>query len=82
MQPATLGGLFLIDLLFLANATDGATNDLLWEGVDKRGGNAPMLQNTTDSWLDVHNAFKAWAAGMVTKLQQAGICETKAAAPT
>ena len=65
-----------------AYATDGATNDLLWEGVDKRGGNAPMLQNTTDSWLDVHNAFKAWAAGMVTKLQQAGICETKAAAPT
>ena len=61
-----------------AYATDGATGDLLWQGIDKRGGNAPMLQNTTDNWLDVHNAFKAWAAGMVTKLQQEGICTAPA----
>jgi len=65
-----------------AYATDGATNDLLWQGVDKRGGNAPMLQNTTDSWLDVHNAFKAWAAQLVTKLEQTGICTPAAPAPS
>jgi hypothetical protein len=62
-----------------AYATDGASNDLLWQGVDKRGGNAPMLQNTADSWLDVHNAFKAWAAQLVTKMEQTGVCT--AAAP-
>jgi Protein of unknown function (DUF3313) len=65
-----------------AYATDGATNDLLWQGVDKRGGNAPLLQNTADAWLDVHNAFKAWAAQLVTKLEQNGICSPATAAPS
>jgi hypothetical protein len=57
-----------------AYVTDGVTNELLWQGVDKRGGNAPLLQNTTNNWLDVDNAFKAWATQLVTKLQQEGIC--------
>jgi hypothetical protein len=57
-----------------AYATDGATQELLWQGVDKRGGNSPLIQDTTDSWLDVNNAFKAWAAQLVTRLQSTGIC--------
>jgi len=59
-------------------ATDGATGALLWEGVDKRGGNVPLVQNTTDPWLDVHHAFQAWAGQLVTRLQQLGVCEAPA----
>lgn len=55
-------------------ATNGATGELIWQGIDKRGGNSPVLQNTTDSWLDVHNAFKDWSGQLVSKLQQLGIC--------
>jgi hypothetical protein len=55
-------------------ATDGRTGELLWQGVDRRGGNTPLVQNTTDNWLDVHHAFQAWAAQLVTRLQQMGIC--------
>jgi hypothetical protein len=61
-----------------AYATDGATGALLWQGVDKRGGNAPLVQNTTDEYLDVHHAFQAWAGQLVTRLQQVGICEPPA----
>jgi hypothetical protein len=63
-------------------ATDGATGALLWQGVDRRGGNTPLLQNTTDKWLDVHHAFEAWSGQLVTRLQQLGICKPPAAAPS
>jgi hypothetical protein len=63
-------------------AVGGATGDLLWQGADKRGGNVPMVSDTTNKWLDVDHAFQAWAATLVTKLQQTGICETPAAAPS
>jgi hypothetical protein len=58
--------------------TDAATGALLWQGIDKRSGNAPLVQDTTNKWLDVHHAFQAWAAGAVTKFQQAGLCRTPA----
>ena len=60
-----------------AYATDGATNELLWQGVDKRGGNTPLLQNTTAKWLDVHHTFQAWAGQLVTRLQDTGICSPR-----
>ncbi len=65
-----------------AYAVDGATGALLWQGVDKRGGNVPMVSDTTNQWLDVDHAFHDWAATLVTKLQQTGICETPATAPS
>jgi hypothetical protein len=61
-------------------ATNGATGELLWQGVDRRGGNSPLLQNTTDNWIDVDNAFKAWSGQLVTKLQQLGVCHKAVAA--
>ncbi len=57
-----------------AYATDAATGDLLWQGVDRRGGTTALLQDTTDNWLDVHHAFQAWAGQFVTKLQATGLC--------
>jgi hypothetical protein len=61
-------------------ATNGATGELLWQGVDKRGGNSPLLQNTTDDWRDVNNAFKDWSVQLVSKLQQLGVCHKAVAA--
>jgi len=61
-------------------ATNGTSGELVWQGVDKRGGNAPVLQNTTDKWLDVHNTFKAWSAQFVQKLKETGICPQSVAA--
>ena len=60
-----------------AYATDGASNELLWQGVDKRGGNSPAVQNTMDKWLDVHHAFQAWAGQLVTRLKDTGICSPR-----
>ena len=60
-----------------AYATDGATQEVLWQGVDKRGGNSPVVQNTMDKWLDVHHTFQAWAGQLVTRLQDTGICSTR-----
>jgi len=65
-----------------AYAVDGATGALLWQGVDKRGGNVPIVSDTTNQWLDVDHAFHDWAATLVTKLQQTGICEAPATAPS
>lgn len=61
-------------------ATNGTTGELVWQGVDKRGGNAPLLQNTTDKWLDVHHTFEAWSAQFVQKLKETGICPQAVAA--
>jgi hypothetical protein len=55
-------------------ATDATNGTLLWEGVDKRGGTTAMVENTLDTWLDVHHAFEAWSSQIASKLQQAGVC--------
>jgi hypothetical protein len=57
-----------------AYATDASTGALLWQGVDRRGGANAVVQNTINNWQDVDNAFKAWSAQLVTKLQQSGVC--------
>ena len=52
----------------------GASNgSLLWQAVDRRGGTTSMLENTLDTWLDLHHAFNAWSDQLATKLQQLGI---------
>ena len=55
-------------------ATDGKTGALLWEGVDKRGGTIAYVENTLDTWLDIHRAFQDWSAQIATKLQKVGVC--------
>jgi Protein of unknown function (DUF3313) len=57
-----------------AYATDASTGALLWQGVDRRGGSTSVVQNTINNWQDVDNAFKAWSAQLVTRLQQLGVC--------
>ena len=57
-----------------AYATDASTGALLWQGVDRRGGANAVVQNTINNWQDVDNAFKAWSAQLVTRLQQLGVC--------
>jgi hypothetical protein len=56
-------------------ATDGKTGALIWQGVDKRGGTTAVVENTLDTWLDVHRAFQDWADALVAKLQKAGVCQ-------
>lgn len=55
-------------------ATDSKSGVLLWQAVDKRGGTTAMLENTFDTWLDVHHAFEAWAAQLAKALQREGVC--------
>ena len=55
-------------------ATDSVTGALVWQAVDKRGGTTALVENTFDSWLDVHHAFEAWSAQLAKRLQSAGIC--------
>jgi hypothetical protein len=57
-----------------AYATDAMSGALLWQGVDKRAGTTALIQNTTNSWLDVDNAMKAWSAQAATRLQELGVC--------
>jgi hypothetical protein len=33
-----------------------------------------MIENTLDTWLDVHHAFEAWSNHIVAKLQHVGVC--------
>ena len=54
--------------------TDASSGTLLWQGVDRRGGTTAAVENTLDTWLDVHHAFTAWANQITSKLQQMGIC--------
>src|SRR5579884_2814924 len=42
-------------------ATDAMNGALVWEAVDKRGGTRAVVENTLDTWLDVHHAFEAWS---------------------
>ncbi len=55
-------------------ATDSVSGTLLWQIVDKRGGTTALVENTFDSWLDVHHAFKTWSTQLLKALQADGIC--------
>jgi len=57
-------------------AVDAMTGTLLWEGVDKRGGTTAAVENTFNTWLDIHHAFENWSSQMVTKMQQQGVCKS------
>jgi Protein of unknown function (DUF3313) len=57
-----------------AYATDSKTNELLWQGADKRAGSVALVQNTTNSWNDVDNAMKDWSQQALTRLQALGAC--------
>jgi hypothetical protein len=56
-------------------ATDARTGTLAWEVVDKRGGTTAAVENTLDTWLDVHHSFEAWSVQIVKRLQEFGICQ-------
>ncbi|MBV8913833.1 MAG: DUF3313 domain-containing protein [Acetobacteraceae bacterium] len=56
--------------------TDASTGTLLWQGVDRRGGTTAAVENTLDTWLDVHHAFTAWSNQIASKLQQLGVCRS------
>ena len=55
-------------------ATDATNGTLLWQGVDKRGGTTSAVENTLNTWLDVHHAFEAWSNQLVSRLQLLGVC--------
>ena len=55
-------------------ATDANNRTLLWQGVDKRGGTTAAVENTLNTWLDVHHAFQAWSSQLVSRLQLLGVC--------
>lgn len=55
-------------------ATDVTNGTLLWQGVDKRGGTTATVENTLNTWLDVHHAFQAWSTQLVSRLQSLGVC--------
>lgn len=55
-------------------ATDATRGTLLWQGVDKRGGTTAAVENTLNTWLDVHHAFQAWSSQLVSRLQALGVC--------
>jgi hypothetical protein len=59
-----------------AYATDSKTNELLWQGSDKRAGSVALVQNTTNSWNDVDNAMKDWSQQALTRLQVLGACRS------
>jgi hypothetical protein len=55
-------------------AIDAMNGAIVWQAVDKRGGTTAMLENTLDTWLDVHHAFEAWSERLAGRLQEAGVC--------
>jgi Protein of unknown function (DUF3313) len=55
-------------------AKDATTGELLWEGADERAGTQAWGRDTFNSWDDVDNAFKAWAAQFATRLGELGAC--------
>ena len=55
-------------------ARDATTGTLLWQGVDERAGTKAWGRNTFNSWDDVDNAFKAWAAQFAKRLGELGAC--------
>lgn len=58
-------------------ATDASTGMILWEGKDKRVGTKNWGRDTLNSWDDVDNAFKAWAAAFAKRLGELGACRQK-----
>jgi hypothetical protein len=58
-------------------AQDATTGTLLWEGQDKRVGTKSWGRDTLNSWVDVDNAFKAWAAQFAKFLQDQGACRQR-----
>ncbi len=55
-------------------ARDATTGALLWEGADERAGTKAFRRDTFNSWADVDDAFKAWAAQFAERLGQLGAC--------
>jgi hypothetical protein len=55
-------------------ATDATTGTLLWQAVDRRAGRTAIIANTLNSWRHVQNAFQAWSAKLVARLQELGAC--------
>ena len=55
-------------------ARDATIGTLLWQGVDERAGTKAWGRNTFNSWDDVDNAFKAWAAQFAKRLGELGAC--------
>lgn len=55
-------------------ATDAQNGELLWQGVDKRGGQNAIGSNTFDSWVDVDNAAKAWSEQLTARIAELGVC--------
>lgn len=55
-------------------ASDATNGTILWEAVDKRGGTTALVEDTFDTWLDVHHAFEAWSEQLATRLREAGVC--------
>jgi hypothetical protein len=55
-------------------AVDAVNGTLIWQGVDKRGGTTAVVENTLNTWLDVHHAFEAWCNQLVLRLQTMGVC--------
>ena len=55
-------------------ARDATTGELLWQGVDERAGTKAWGRNTFNSWDDVDNAFRAWAAQFAKRLGELGAC--------
>ena len=55
-------------------AEDARKGTLVWQAVDRRGGTTAALENTLNTWLDVHHAFEMWSTELATKFQQMGFC--------
>jgi len=58
-------------------AKDATTGALLWEGQDSRAGTKAFMRDTLNSWVDVDNAFKAWADQFAQRLSDWGACSQK-----
>jgi hypothetical protein len=56
---------------------DATTGALLWQGADERAGTKAWGRDTFNSWDDVDNGFKAWAAQTDKRLAALGVCPSK-----
>ena len=52
-------------------ATDGATGELLWAAVDKRGGGKGLARAVEGTWADIDRAYDYWAQKLRWRLCQA-----------
>jgi hypothetical protein len=58
-------------------AQDATAGTLLWEGQDRRVGTKNWGRDTLNSWDDVDNVFKAWAAAFAKFLDEQGACRQR-----